>query len=66
MTETASHRKSDSAKLGSVDVIDVLTDLFILRGLPAFIQSDNGAQFVAQADRQNRRIKVFLSQWMRP
>jgi len=28
-------------KLNSVDVIDVLTDLFILRGVPAFIRSDN-------------------------
>jgi putative transposase len=29
-------------KLNSIDVIDVLTDLFILRGVPAFIRSDNG------------------------
>jgi putative transposase len=38
-------------KLNSTDVIDVLTDLFILRGVPAFIRSDNGPQFVAQAVR---------------
>ena len=36
-------------KLSSVDVIDVLTDLFILRGPPAFIRSDNGPEFVAEA-----------------
>ena len=38
-------------KLNSADVIDVLTDLFILLGAPAFIRSDNGPEFVAQAVR---------------
>ena len=38
-------------RLNSTDVIDVLTDLFILRGAPAFIRSDNGPEFVAQAVR---------------
>ncbi|RBW54994.1 IS3 family transposase [Ruegeria sp. A3M17] len=38
-------------KLNSVDVIDILTDLFILRGAPRFIRSDNGPEFVAQAVR---------------
>ncbi|NOE24865.1 IS3 family transposase [Ruegeria sp. HKCCD6157] len=38
-------------KLNSVDVIDALTDLFILRGAPSFIRSDNGPEFVAQAVR---------------
>lgn len=38
-------------KLNSTDVIDVLTDLFILRAPPAFIRSDNGPEFVAQAVR---------------
>ncbi|WP_145975780.1 IS3 family transposase [Ruegeria atlantica] len=38
-------------KLNSTDVIDVLTDLFILRGAPSFIRSDNGPEFVAQAVR---------------
>ena len=36
-------------KLNSTDVIDVLTDLFILRGVPAFIRSDNGPEFIAGA-----------------
>ena len=36
-------------KLDSTDVIDVLTDLFILRGVPAFIRSDNGPEFIAEA-----------------
>jgi transposase InsO family protein len=34
-------------KLGSIDVIDALTDLFILRRPPQFIRSDNGPEFVA-------------------
>ncbi|WP_156429045.1 IS3 family transposase [Paracoccus aminovorans] len=35
-------------RLNSTDVIDALTDLFILRGPPAFIRSDNGAEFIAK------------------
>ncbi len=38
-------------KLNSTDVIDALTGLFILRGAPGFIRSDNGPEFVAQAVR---------------
>ena len=36
-------------KLKSTDVIDVLSDLFILRGVPGHIRSDNGPEFVAKA-----------------
>ena len=39
-------------KLNSNDVIDVLTDLFILRGVPAYIRSDNGPEFIAEAVRR--------------
>ena len=35
-------------KLNSTDVVDALTDLFILRGVPAFIRSDNGPEFIAE------------------
>ena len=35
-------------KLNSTDVVDVLTDLFILRGPPEYIRSDNGPEFVAR------------------
>src|SRR3712207_4857044 len=45
-------------KLGAADVIDVLSDLFILRGVPAHIRSDNGPEFVeggAGLDRRRRR-----------
>lgn len=36
-------------KLKAVDVIDVLSDLFILRGMPGHIRSDNGPEFLAKA-----------------
>jgi transposase InsO family protein len=36
-------------QLKAVDVIDVLSDLFILRGVPEHIRSDNGAEFTAKA-----------------
>ncbi len=36
-------------KLKAADVIDVLSDLFILRGVPSHVRSDNGSEFVAQA-----------------
>ncbi len=39
-------------KLRAIDVIDVLSDLFIARGVPAHIRSDNGPEFVAKAVRE--------------
>ena len=36
-------------KLNSTDVIDVLSDLFILRGVPGHVRSDNGPEFIAKA-----------------
>jgi putative transposase len=36
-------------KLKAINVIDVLSDLFILQGIPAHIRSDNGPEFVAKA-----------------
>jgi putative transposase len=36
-------------KLKAADVIDVLSDLFILRGVPAHIRSDNGPEFIAKS-----------------
>ncbi len=35
-------------KLNSTNVVDALTDLFILRGPPAYIRSDNGPEFIAE------------------
>ena len=39
-------------RLKSTNVIDVLSDLFILRGVPSHISSGNGAEFVAKAVRE--------------
>jgi putative transposase len=39
-------------KLKAADVIDALADLFILRGVPAHVRSDNGPEFVAAALRK--------------
>jgi len=36
-------------KLNYTDVIDVLSDLFIMRGIPTHVRSDNGPEFIAQA-----------------
>src|SRR5437016_2012269 len=41
--------RSGLRKLKAIDVIDVLSDLFILRGVPGHIRSDNGPEFVAKA-----------------
>lgn len=39
-------------KLGSNQVLDVLADLFVKRGSPQFIRSDNGPEFCALAVKQ--------------
>jgi len=36
-------------KLNSTSVIDVLADLFRLRGVPGYVRSDNGPEFIAKA-----------------
>ena len=36
-------------KLTSMDVIETLADLFLPRGVPAHIRSDQGPEFIAQA-----------------
>ena len=38
-------------KLNSRDVIHALSDLFLLKGIPMFIRSDNGPEFIAQSVR---------------
>ena len=42
-------------KLNSIDVVDALTDLFILRGPTAFIRSNNGQVFNAE------KVPVWIS-----
>lgn len=38
-------------KLNSKDVIETLTDLFIERGVPKHVRSDNGSEFIATSVR---------------
>lgn len=38
-------------KLKSTDVIDVLSGLFILRGVPEYVRSDHGPEFIAKSVR---------------
>jgi putative transposase len=46
------YRHQGREKAEGVDVIDVLSDLFILRGVPTHIRSDNGPEFIAKALRE--------------
>lgn len=39
-------------RLQSVDVLEVLGDLFVERGVPEYIRSDNGSEFTAQLIRE--------------
>jgi putative transposase len=42
-------------RLKTADVIDVLSDLFLLRGVPGHIRSDNGPEFVA------KRVRAWIT-----
>jgi hypothetical protein len=37
-----------ACRLKAIDVVDMLSDLFILRGVPGHIRSDNGPEFISQ------------------
>jgi len=46
-------------RLNSHDVVEVLSDLFIERGVPVHIRSDNGSEFIAKRVRDwLRRLQV--------
>lgn len=45
-------RTHDGRKFRMLNLIDVLSDLFILRGVPDHIRSDNGPEFIAKAVRE--------------
>ena len=54
-------------RLNSTDVIDALTDLFILRGVPAFIRSDNGPLAIGlgpMAPSMARFIALVVRDWI--
>ena len=44
--------------LNSIDMVDALTDLFILQGPPAFIRSDNGPGISAEAFACGRAVRL--------
>lgn len=48
------------------DFIDALSDLFILRGMPAYIRSDNGPEFVTQALRDWIAAVVAKTAYIEP
>ena len=39
-------------RLNSKDVLEVLADLMVARGMPDYIRSDNGSEFTAKAVRE--------------
>ena len=49
--KTSRHGTQDR-KCNSTDVIDALTDLFIVRSVPAYIRSNNGTEFIAEVVRR--------------
>ena len=53
-------------KLNSTDVLDVLSDQFILRGVPGHIRSDNGPEFIANALAQWAQSKGIALQHIQP
>ena len=52
--------------LKSEDVLERLSDLFVRRGVPAYIRSDNGAEFTATKVREWLGVKtLFIERWRR-
>jgi putative transposase len=47
-------------RLTSEDVLERLTDLFIRRGVPAYLRSDNGAEFTAHGRRCEKRERLLF------
>ncbi len=45
-----------SRKLDATNVVEVLSDLFLLRGVPGHIRSDNGPEFVAKSESFNSKL----------
>ena len=46
--KTERHQDAPEHKINCADVIDVLMESFILPGVPVFIRSDNGPDFVVE------------------
>lgn len=50
----------------AADVVNVLTDLFMLRGVPVHIRSDNGGEFIAEAIRRLAAITGLQMLYIAP
>jgi transposase InsO family protein len=55
-----------SRRFSSTDVIDRLFDLFIFRGIPEYIRSDNGPEFVAKSIRRWLKISGVQTLYIEP
>jgi len=53
-------------KLKSIDVIDIPSDLFLLRGVPEHIRSDNDSEFVAKAVQERITAVGITTAYIRP
>jgi len=55
-----------SRRLNSTDVIDQLLDLFIFYGIPKYIRSDNGPEFVSKAIRRWLKVSGVETLYIEP
>ena len=53
-------------RLKPIDVIDVLSDLFILRGVPGHVRSDNGPEFITKAVRESIAVVGARTAFIEP
>ena len=52
VADASARRQLGDVRELEIEGIEVLTELFILRGVPGYIRSDNGPEFVAEAVRR--------------
>lgn len=55
-----------SRRLNSTDVIDRLFDLFIFRGIPEYMRSDNGPEFVSKSIQRWLKISGVRTLYIEP
>ena len=55
-----------SRKLNAIDVVERLADLFIFRGIPKYIRSDNGPEFVSKTVRNWLKIGGTQALYIEP
>jgi len=55
-----------SRRLNSSDVIDRLFELFIMRGTPEYIRSDNGPEFISKSIRRWLKVSGVRTLYIEP